>query len=262
MMRCRQAHGIIDMVILKLPDEIEKLRTGNLIVAEILEELRDKVRPGVTTRELDDLCELLSRKRRVKPAFKGYRGYPFALCASVNNEVVHGMPSDRPLISGDIVSLDFGVNYKGYFGDAAITVPVGSVSAEVERLLKVTEASLYDAIRQADAGNRLGDISVAVQDRVESAGFSVVRDFVGHGIGRSLHEDPQIPNYGGVQGRGIELRPGMVLAIEPMVNEGSYHVKVLSDGWTVITEDGKLSAHFEHSVAITEHGPDILSRIQ
>jgi methionyl aminopeptidase len=261
MMRRRPAHGIIDMVILKLPDEIEKLRTGNLIVAEILRELRERVRPGVTTRELDDLCELLSRKKRVKPAFKGYRGYPFALCTSVNSEVVHGMPSDRPLISGDILSLDFGVNYRGYFGDAAITVPVGPVSAEAESLLKVTEASLYNAIRQAGAGNRLGDISAAVQESVESAGFSVVRDFVGHGIGRSLHEDPQIPNYG-VRGRGIELKPGMVLAIEPMVNEGSYHVKVLSDGWTVITEDGRLSAHFEHSVAITEQGPDILSRIQ
>jgi methionyl aminopeptidase len=248
------------MVILKLPDEIEKLRTSNLIVAEILQELREKVRPGVTTRELDNLCERLSRRRRVKPAFKGYRGYPFALCTSVNGEVVHGMPSERPLIAGDIVSLDYGVNYQGYFGDAAITVPVGSVSAEAQRLMKVTEEGLYDAILQAVVGNRLGDVSAAVQERVESAGFSVVRDFVGHGIGRSLHEDPQIPNYG-VRGRGIELKPGMVLAIEPMVNEGSHQVKVLSDGWTVITEDGKLSAHFEHSVAITENGPDILSQI-
>jgi methionyl aminopeptidase len=249
------------MVILKLPDEIEKLRTSNLIVAEILGELRERVRPGVTTSELDCHCEELSRKKRVKPAFKGYRGYPFALCTSVNGEVVHGMPSDRPLVSGDILSLDFGVNYKGYYGDAAITVPVGDVSTEAMMLLKVTEASLYDAIEQAEAGNRLGDVSAAVQERVESAGFSVVRDFVGHGIGRSLHEDPQIPNYG-VRGRGIELKPGMVLAIEPMVNEGSYEVRVLPDGWTVVTRDGKLSAHFEHSVAITENGPDILSRIQ
>jgi methionyl aminopeptidase len=248
------------MVILKMPDEIEKLRTANLIVAEILQELREKVRPGVTTRELDNLCEQLSRRKRVRPAFKGYRGYPFALCTSVNGEVVHGMPSERPLVAGDIVSLDFGVNYQGYFGDAAITVPVGSVSAEAQRLMKVTEEGLYDAISQAVAGNRLGDVSAAVQERVESAGFSVVREFVGHGIGRSLHEDPQIPNYG-VRGRGIELKVGMVLAIEPMVNEGSYDVKVLQDGWTVITEDGKLSAHFEHSVAITENGPDILSRI-
>ncbi len=249
------------MIILKLPDEIEKLRTSNLIVAEILSALRERVRPGVTTNELDSYCEELSGKKRVKPAFKGYRGYPFALCASVNGEVVHGMPSDRPLVSGDILSLDFGVNYKGYYGDAAITVPVGTVSPEAMRLLKATEEGLYDAIRQARAGNRLGDVSAAVQERVESAGFSVVRDFVGHGIGRSLHEDPQIPNYG-VRGRGVELKPGMVLAIEPMVNEGSYEVQVLPDGWTVVTKDGKLSAHFEHSVAITENGPDILSRIQ
>jgi methionyl aminopeptidase len=249
------------MVILKLPDEIEKLRTSNLIVAEILSELRERVRPGVTTGELNSFCEELSRKKRVKPAFKGYRGYPFALCTSVNGEVVHGMPSERPLVSGDILSLDFGVNYKGYYGDAAITVPVGAVSDEAKRLLKVTEAGLHDAIRQARAGNRLGDISSAVQEQVESAGFSVVRDFVGHGIGRSLHEDPQIPNYG-IRGRGIELKPGMVLAIEPMVNEGSYEVQILPDGWTVVTKDGKLSAHFEHSVAVTENGPDILSRIQ
>ncbi len=249
------------MVILKLPDEIEKLRASNLIVAEILGQLRERVRPGVTTRELDELSETLCRKRRVKPAFKGYRGYPFALCTSVNKEVVHGMPSERPLLSGDIVSLDFGVNYRGYYGDAAITVPVGTVSEEAHRLLKVTEESLYDGIEQARVGNRLGDVSAAVQQRVEAAGFSVVRDYVGHGIGRSMHEDPQIPNYG-VRGRGIELRSGMVLAIEPMVNAGSWHVKVLSDGWTVVTEDGKLSAHFEHSVVITENGPDILSRIQ
>ena len=171
------------------------------------------------------------------------------------------MPSDRPLVAGDILSLDFGVDYRGYFGDAAITVPVGAVSAEARKLMKATEEGLYNAIRQAQAGNRLGDVSAAVQERVEADGFSVVRDFVGHGIGRSLHEEPQIPNYG-MRGRGIELRPGMVLAIEPMVNEGSYRIKVLPDGWTVVTEDGKLSAHFEHSVAITENGPDILSLIQ
>ena len=170
------------------------------------------------------------------------------------------MPSERPLVAGDILGLDFGVNYKGFFGDAAISVAVGEVSPEAKRLLTVTEASLSDAIGQARAGNRLGDVSAAVQERVEEAGFSVVRDFVGHGIGRSLHEDPQIPNFG-VRGRGIELKPGMVLAIEPMVNQGSYRVKILPDGWTVVTEDGKLSAHFEHSVAITEQGPDVLSRI-
>jgi len=249
------------MVILKLPDEIEKLRTSNRIVAEILQALREKVKPGVTTRELNRLSEDLSQKRRVKPAFKGYRGYPFALCTSINGEVVHGMPSDQPLVAGDILSLDFGVIYKGYCGDAAITVPVGTVAAEAERLMQVTEASLYAGIDQARAGNRLGDISAAVQECVETAGFSVVRDYVGHGIGRNMHEDPQIPNYG-VRGRGLQLKDGMVLAIEPMVNEGSYHVRVQPDGWTVVTEDGKRSAHFEHSVAITENGPDILSRIQ
>lgn len=248
------------MVILKLPDEVEKLRTSNAIVAEILAELRARVKPGVTTRELDQLSESLSRKRQVRPAFKGYRGYPHALCTSVNGEVVHGMPSDRLLLPGDIVSLDFGVLYKGYYGDAAITVPVGTVSSEAERLIKVTELGLYDAIGQAQVGNRLGDVSAAVQGRVEEAGFSVVRDFVGHGIGKQMHEEPQIPNYG-VRGRGIQLRPGMVLAIEPMVNEGSYHVKILPDGWTVVTEDGKLSAHFEHSIVITENGPEILSRL-
>jgi methionyl aminopeptidase len=248
------------MVILKTPEEIDKLRIGNLIVAEILKELQEKVAVGVTTRELEMHCLQLCRKRRVKPAFKGYRGYPFALCTSVNGEVVHGMPSDRALRSGDILSLDFGINYRGYFGDAAVTVPVGTVSAEAQRLLRVTEEGLYAAIDQAREGNRLGDVSAAVQQHVEQAGFSVVRDFVGHGIGRALHEDPQIPNYG-VRGRGIVLRAGMVLAIEPMVNEGGYPVRILPDGWTVVTEDGKLSAHFEHSVAITKNGPDILSRI-
>jgi methionyl aminopeptidase len=260
-MRRVRVHGIIDMVILKLPDEIEKMRAGNVIVAEILNEIRERAKPGVTTRELDLLSEELCRRRKVRPIFKGYQGYPFALCTSVNGEVVHGMPSDRPLVAGDILSLDFGVDYKGYCGDAAITIPIGQVSAEATKLMRVTEESLYDGIGQARAGNRLGDISAAVQERVESAGFSVVRDFVGHGIGRSMHEEPQIPNYGR-RGRGIELRSGMVLAIEPMVNEGGYRVRVLSDGWTVVTEDGKLSAHFEHSVAITDNGPDILSRIQ
>lgn len=249
------------MVVLKLPEEVSRLRISNRIVAEILAELRQRVKPGETTRGLNRLSEELSRKNRVIPAFKGYRGYPFALCTSVNGEVVHGMPSDRPLLTGDILSLDFGVIYKGYYGDAAITVPVGNVSATATRLMSVTEQGLYNGIEQALAGNRLGDISAAVQGCVEAAGFSVVRDFVGHGIGKSMHEDPQIPNYG-VPGRGIELRPGMVLAIEPMVNEGGYRVKVLSDGWTVVTEDGSLSAHFEHSVAITENGPEILSRIQ
>lgn len=246
------------MVILKRPDEIEKMRASNRIVAEILTALQEKTKPGITTIELDRYSEEMAKKKGAKPAFKGYRGYPFALCASVNAEVVHGMPSNRILKSGDIVSLDFGVYYKGYYGDAAITVPIGDISEEAMKLLKITEQSLYDGIRQAKVGNRLGDISSVVQNGVEVAGFSVVRDFGGHGIGKRLHEEPHVPNYG-IGGRGIELKSGMVLAIEPMVNTGTYKVNILDNGWTVVTEDGKLSAHFEHTVAITEQGPVILS---
>ncbi|MBE9546184.1 MAG: type I methionyl aminopeptidase [Proteobacteria bacterium] len=248
------------MVVLKSPEEIEKIRKSNIFVADILNEIRGMIRPGITTAELDRHSEKLALKEGAKPAFKGYMGYPFSLCTSVNSEVVHGMPSDRVLQAGDIISLDFGIYYKGYYGDAAITVPVGEVSDTAVKLSSTTEEALYNGIEEARAGNRLGDISAAVQEHVEAAGFSVVRDFVGHGIGKSLHEDPQIPNFG-VRGRGIELKVGMVLAIEPMVNEGTYKVKVLSDGWTAVTTDGKLSAHFEHSVAITEDGPVILSKI-
>lgn len=248
------------MVILKSPDEIEKLRISNVIVAEILEEVKEKVKPGISTAELDRHAEELTRKKGVKPAFKGYRGYPYALCTSVNDEVVHGMPSDRKLKKGDIISIDFGVEYKGYFGDAAITIPVGDASKTAENLMCITRESLALAIDAARVGNRIGDISSAVQSHVEDAGYSVVRDFVGHGIGRRLHEEPQIPNYG-VRGRGLILKAGMVLAIEPMVNEGTFKVKVLNNGWTVVTQDGRLSAHFEHSVAITENGPYILSQL-
>lgn len=248
------------MVILKLPDEIDKMRASNQIVAEILCILKEKVKPGVTTAELDRLSEELAKKKGARPAFKGYKGYPFSLCISVNSEVVHGMPSKRILIDGDIVSLDYGVCYKGYYGDAAVTVPVGPVSEEAKRLILTTEQGLYQGIEKARAGNRLGDISSAIQDFVENAGFSVVRDFVGHGIGKNLHEEPQIPNFG-IKGRGMELRAGMVLAIEPMVNEGTFKVRVLDNGWTVVTQDGKLSAHFEHSVAVTRNGPDILSMV-
>jgi methionyl aminopeptidase len=250
--------GFNKMIILKRPEEIEKIRTSNIIVAEILKELKEKIRPGITTLELNRYSEELAKKRGATPAFKGYRGYPFALCTSVNSEVVHGMPSNRALKPGDIVSLDFGARYQGYYGDAAMTVPVGDVTEKARLLLQTTESSLYDGIQQARVGNRLGDISAAVQRRVEAAGFSVVRDFVGHGIGKDLHEEPQIPNYG-VRGRGVELKSGMVLAIEPMVNAGTYKVRILSDGWTVVTEDGQLSAHFEHTVAITDEGPVILS---
>ena len=236
------------------------MRKSNALVAAILEELAKKIRPGVKTIELDRLSEAMALKRGARPAFKGYRGYPYSLCTSVNSEVVHGMPSERELQEGDIVSLDFGILRDGYYGDAAVTVPVGEISPEARRLLRVTEEALYRGISAARAGNRIGDISAAIQGHVEAAGFSVVRDLVGHGIGKSLHEDPQVPNYGS-SGRGIELKPGMVFAIEPMVNEGTYRVDVLRDGWTVVTADGKLSAHFEHSVAITENGPVILSRI-
>ncbi len=248
------------MVILKSRQEIEKMRKSNILVAEILEELGKKIRPGVKTIELDRLSETMALKKGARPAFKGYRGYPYSLCTSVNSEVVHGMPSERELKEGDIVSLDFGILNDGYYGDAAVTVPVGAISPEARRLLRVTEEALYRGIAAARAGNRIGDISAAIQGHVEAAGFSVVRDLVGHGIGKSLHEDPQVPNYG-TSGRGIELKPGMVFAIEPMVNEGTYRVDVLRDGWTVVTADGKLSAHFEHSVAITDNGPVILSRL-
>jgi methionyl aminopeptidase len=249
------------VVILKLPEEIEKARASNKIVAEVLSKLRDKLKPGVTTSELDRFAEEIARKRGAKPAFKGYRGYPYSLCTSINEEVVHGMPSEqRALKEGDIVGLDFGVYYKGFFGYATVTLPVGRIASNTQKLIEVTERSLYVGIGQIKVGNRLGDISDAVQMTVEEAGFSVVRDFVGHGIGRDLHEDPQIPNYGN-KGRGIELKSGMIFAVEPMVNQGDYRVKVLPDGWTVVTEDGKLSAHFEHSVAITDNGPDILSRL-
>jgi methionyl aminopeptidase len=248
------------MIILKSRQEIEKMRKSNAIVAAILEELRKKIRPGVKTIELDRLSEEMALKKGARPAFKGYRGYPYSLCTSVNSEVVHGMPSERELKEGDIISLDFGILNDGYYGDAAVTVPVGDITPEAGRLVKVTEEALYKGIAEVKAGNRIGDISAAIQGHVEAAGYSVVRDLVGHGIGKSLHEDPQVPNYGS-GGRGIELKPGMVIAIEPMVNEGIYRVEILRDGWTVVTADGKLSAHFEHSVAITENGPVILSRI-
>ncbi len=247
------------MIILKSREEIEKMRASNRIVAEILQGLKEMVKPGVRTIDLDRYAEEQALRRGAKPAFKGYRGYAHALCTSVNNVVVHGIPSDRALEAGDILSLDFGIYYNGFYGDAALTVPVDGVSENAARLMKVTEEALYRGIEQARVGNRLGDVSAAIQGHVEAAGFSVVRDYVGHGIGKQLHEDPQVPNYG-VRGKGYELKAGMVFAIEPMVNEGTWEVKVLKDGWTVETADGGLSAHFEHSVAITDEGPVILSR--
>ncbi|MBW1769719.1 MAG: type I methionyl aminopeptidase [Deltaproteobacteria bacterium] len=246
------------MVILKSPSEIEKIRQSNVIVAEILEILRQKVEPGTNTLELDQISEELALDRDAKPAFKGYRGYPYSLCASVNQQVVHGFPSKRPLKEGDILSMDFGISYQGYYGDAAVTVPVGKVSPVAQQLMATTKEALFSGIEQAAPGKRLSDISHAIQSRAEAVGFSVVRQFVGHGIGKALHEDPQVPNYG-KPGMGIRLKPGMVIAIEPMVNAGGYEVKTLDDGWTTVTKDGSLSAHFEHTVAITEEGPVILS---
>ena len=248
------------MIVLKSQREIERMKVACRIVAEILEGLRSLVCPGVTTFDLDNYASVEAHKRNAKCAFRGYHNYPSSLCCSPNNQVVHGLPNKNPLKSGDIISLDFGVVYDDFYGDSAVTFPVGEVSATAKKLITATEESLYAAIEMAVPGNRLGDISSAVQSYVESRGFSVVRDFVGHGIGRSLHEDPQIPNYG-VAGKGVKLKPGMVLAIEPMINEKAHDVMVLDDDWTVVTADGGLSAHFEHTVAITENGPEILTRI-
>jgi methionyl aminopeptidase len=244
----------------KSPAEIETMRTANELVADILDELRRAVGPGVTTAELDALAERLTRAAGAEPAFKGYRGYPASLCASINDEVVHGIPSStRVLREGDIISLDMGVKLGGFFGDSAITVPVGRVSPRTEELLRVTREALWRAIAEVRVGGRVSDIGYAVQAWVEAHGFSVVREFVGHGVGRQLHEEPQVPNYG-PRGRGPRLAEGMVLAIEPMVNAGKAAVRVLDDGWTAVTKDGGLSAHFEHTVAVTQAGADILTR--
>ena len=236
------------------------MEVANRIVAEILEGVKEKVQPGIETRELDELAEEMCRQRRVKPAFKGYRGYPRSICVSVNEEVVHGIPGPRCLKAGDVVSLDFGVKYEGFYGDAAITVGVGDVGEKARALIAVTEESLYAGIAKVKAGQRLSDISHAVQTVVEGAGFGVIREFVGHGIGRSLHEDPQIPNFGPPD-RGPTMQVGMTFAIEPMTSMGSWQVRILQDGWTAITQDGSCAAHFEHSVALTENGVLILSRL-
>lgn len=250
------------MVIIKSPREIEKIRKACQIVAEILQVLKEEIRPDVTTWHLNVLSEELATKRNAKPAFKGYHGYPYALCTSVNEEVVHGMPSrTRRLREGDIISIDYGVVVDGYYGDAAITVPVGEIGENASKLCSVTKAALYKGIEQAKVSNRLSDISHAIQSFVEQHGFSVVREFVGHGIGQRLHESPQVPNYG-LPGKGIKLKPGLVLAIEPMINQGRAEVEILSDRWTAVTVDRGLSAHFEHTIAITENGPDILSLLE
>jgi methionyl aminopeptidase len=246
------------MIVLKTPLEIDKLRASCQLTAKILARLKREVAPGVVTLDLDRLAEGLCRAQGAEPAFLGYGGFPYSVCVSVNEEVVHGFPSKRRLKEGDIVSLDFGVILDGYYGDAAVTVAVGQISREARRLMDVTKESLFLGIEQARPGRKMGDLSAAIQRHAEAAGFSVVRKFVGHGIGRNMHEEPQVPNYGR-PGVGPVLAPGMVLAIEPMINAGAWEVKIKTDGWTAVTADGKLSAHFEHTVAVTENGPLILS---
>lgn len=246
------------MIILKTEQEIEQLRVCNQIVARVLQELKKAIKPGITTRALNDIAEQAIKDQGAIPAFKGYRGFPASLCTSINEQIVHGIPDGRKLKEGNIISLDFGVQFNGFYGDAAVTFPVKEIGNKAKKLLKVTEEALYKGIEQAIVGNRLSDISQSIQAWVESHGFSIVRDFVGHGIGKSLHEEPQIPNFG-TPVPNPRLQAGMVLALEPMVNEGSYEIKLLPDGWTAVTADGKLSAHFEHSIAISDNGPIILS---
>lgn len=248
------------MIFLKSERELKYLRDAGQIVAKTIEELKKVVKPEVTTQELDRIAEEYIKRCGAVPAFKGYHGFPGNICTSVNEQVVHGIPGLRKLVNGDNLSIDIGTVINGYYGDAAITVPVGEVDAEVQKLLTVTEESLYKGIAQAIVGNRLSDISHAVQSYAEGFGYGVVRDFVGHGIGRSMHEDPQVPNYG-VPGRGPRLKAGMTLAIEPMINMGTYEVKTLEDGWTVVTTDRKRSAHFEHTIAVTSDGPEILTKL-
>jgi len=248
------------MIVLKSKEELKIMRDANRIVAEVMAKLKTVIAPGVTTGELDRIAESMIQERKAKPAFKGYLGYQHTLCTSINHEIVHGIPGDTLLNEGDIVSIDCGVFYKGFYGDHAVTFPVSKIDSDSQKLLTVTEESLYLGIEKALIGNRLYDISAAIQSHSEKNGFSVVRDYVGHGIGRKLHEEPQVPNFGEA-GTGIKLRAGLVLAIEPMVNMGTWKVKVMPDEWTVITADKARSAHFEHSIAITDDGPEILSKV-
>ena len=247
------------MIELKSAREIGLMRTGGHLLADVMDRLRETVKPGLSTLEIDEDVESFIRARGAAPAFKGYRGFPATVCISINEEVVHGIPSaHRRIKEGDIVGLDLGCIVEGYYADCAFTLAIGDVPPKVQSLLEVTRESLDVAIAECHAGRRLSDVSHAVQTHVERHGFAVVRAFVGHGIGRALHEDPQIPNFGD-PGRGPQLRPGMVLAIEPMVTMGSWEVKVLDDGWTAVTRDGSLAAHFEHTIAITETGPEVLT---
>jgi methionyl aminopeptidase len=243
------------MVNVRTVEEIKKIAEASKIVAIVLQGLSSSIKSGMSTEDINTMAENMLKKYGAKPAFKGYRGYPASICVSINDEIVHGIPSpDKIIKDGDIVSLDFGVQMNGFFGDAAVTVPVGKVSETAEHLLKTTEESLYLGIKEAKVGNRLYDISSAIQEFAESKGFSIVRDFVGHGVGRALHEDPQIPNYG-QKGKGIKLEKGMVFALEPMVNAGDYRIKIDQDGWTARTLDGSLSAHFEHTIVVDyDHG--------
>lgn len=246
------------MITYKSATEIEAMRQSGRIAASVLGELEPLIRPGIRTRDLDLYAEKRTRELGAVPAFKGYRGYPASVCISVNEEVIHGIPSGRILQDGDIVSLDFGVLYEGFYSDSALTAPVGRVSTEALALIAAAERSFAKGLEQMKEGNRLSDVSAAIQASVESEGFSVIRQFVGHGIGRALHEEPQVPNFG-APGRGPKIKPGMTLAIEPMIAAGTYEVEILEDGWTAVTRDHRLSAHYEHTVAMTENGPEILS---
>jgi len=248
------------VIIIKSDMEIQYMRNAGRVVAETLAMIEKVIKPGITTAEIDKLAEAFIVSQGAKPSFKGYGGFPASICASINDVVIHGIPSSRELKDGDIISVDCGAILNGYHGDAARTFPVGNISDEAQKLIDVTRDSFFKAVDKAIVGNRLTDISAAVQKHVESFGYSVVRDFVGHGIGKSMHEDPQVPNYGAA-GKGAKLVHGMVLAIEPMINIGEYKVKIKPDGWTVVTGDGSLSAHYENTVAITNNGPEILTLI-
>lgn len=248
------------MIIIKSKREIEYLREAGRITAGAHKVVAESIKPGVSTKELDDIVEAYLLAQGAKPAFKGYHGFPASICASINSEVVHGIPGVKTLQDGDIISIDIGAKINGYYGDAAVTYPVGKISEEVQRLLDVTRQSLFEGISQSIVGNRLSDISATIGNYVEEKGFSVVRDYTGHGIGQAMHEDPQIPNFG-TPGSGPRLKAGMVFAIEPMVNMGTHRVKTLRDGWTVVTLDNKPSAHFEHTIVLTDDGPEILTVI-
>jgi methionyl aminopeptidase len=247
------------MILLKSEKDMQMLKVAGKILAQVLQKLRESVKVGVSTLEIDALAQTLIEREKAIPAFKGYKGYPANICASVNEEIVHGIPSERRLREGDIISLDVGINYKGYFCDAALTVGAGRIDPRAKKLIDVTRDALSEGIRRAYPENHLSDISYAVQNYVEAAGFSVVREFVGHGIGNSLHEEPEIPNFGPAH-QGPLIKSGMVLAIEPMVNAGTWRSRILENNWTAVTADGELSAHFEHTVAVTDRGPEILTR--